>query len=91
MAVPIDQIVVVEEWSEFGHHFKITNEKTIRSGMTRNFRLYDNGRPALGGQWHFTVEGAKSRAGFLLQSSYSDRIAWLERRVNELESKAYGI
>lgn len=75
---------VVASWREFGHRFTIVAlAKPDAKG--RRFRLYDNGEPAYGGQWHHTVRSARARADYVLQGSYEGRIAWLEMRVNYLE------
>jgi hypothetical protein len=76
----------IESWQEYGHKFRITDESD-RQG--RKFRLYDNGSPAYGGQWHHTIRSAKARADYILLGSYSGRISWLEMRVNCLERKLY--
>lgn len=73
---------------EFGHTFRVV--KLTRPGPKgRMFRLYDNGRPALGGQWHYNRMSAIARAKYVLQGSYSRRIAYLEQRVQVLERELY--
>jgi len=82
---------IVEEWTEFGHHFQIERlaEPQRKGAGDRWYRLYDNGYPATGGQWHYTKENARSRADYLLHCSYADRISYLERRVAYLEGQIY--
>jgi len=78
---------IVKEWTEFGHFFqveKLDPPKLVGAGL-RYFRLWDNNYPASGGQWHYTLEDAISRADYVLQCGYVDRISWLEQRVNELQ------
>ena len=79
---------MIEVWSntEFGHVFSVVKlDKPGPKG--RMFRLFDNGQPALGGQWHYTVANAIARAEYVLQGSYSRRIAYLEQRVQVLEAQ----
>ncbi len=82
---------MIEVWSntEFGHVFSVV--KLDEPGPKgRMFRLFDNGQPALGGQWHYTVANAIARAEYVLQGSYSRRIAYLEQRVQVLEAQIEG-
>ena len=81
---------MTHEWShvEFGHTFLVEHlDKPDAKG--RRFRLYDNGCPALGGQWHYTLDNAIARAKYILQGDYSRRIAYLEQRVQNLERQLY--
>jgi hypothetical protein len=71
---------------EFGHHFEVF-EVDEPGPKGRRLRLYDNGSPAYGGQWHYTLENAKERAEYLTMCSYVDRIEYLEQRVQALESE----
>lgn len=77
---------LVWERIEFGHVFRIEKLATPKQiGATlRHFRLFDNGEPASGGQWHETQESAEHRADYVLQVSYIKRIEWLEHQVNTL-------
>lgn len=81
---------MTEVWrhEEFGHKFRVM-ELPLLDSKGRKYRLYDNGSPALGGQWHYTIDNAKARARYVLQGSYSRRIAYLELRVQNLERKLY--
>ncbi len=73
---------------EFGHCFEVF-ELEVPDSKGRKFRLWDNGKPAFGGQWHHTLENAKKRAEYLLQGSYSQRIGYLQQRVQVLEAKLF--
>jgi hypothetical protein len=79
----------VADWTEFGHHFQIERlpePRMVGAGL-RPFRLWDNGHPATGGQWHYDMEGARARARYVLEGSYSRRVAWLEQQVNALTAQ----
>lgn len=71
---------------EFGHRFEVFQFDPPDS-KGRRFRLHDNGSPSLGGQWHYTLENAKARAEYVLLGSYSQRIGYLEQRVQKLEAQ----
>lgn len=80
---------IVADWTEFGHHFqieKLLEPKLVGAGM-RTHRLWDNGYPATGGQWHYDEEGARERANYNLCCDYGGRIRWLENRVNVLSRR----
>lgn len=80
---------IVADWTEFGHRFqieKLLEPKLVGAGL-RTHRLWDNGHPATGGQWHYDEEGARDRASYLLLCEYSDRIRWLENRVGVLSRR----
>jgi hypothetical protein len=82
---------VVKEWTEFGHHFQVellAEPKQVGAGL-RTHRLWDNGSPASGGQWHYDLDGAVARAEYVLQCEYGARIHWLEQRVNVLERELH--
>ena len=79
-------MIIIWKHTEFGHDFFVELLDTPDK-KGRNFRLYDNGYPSLGGQWHYTLENAQSRAQYVLQGSYVNRIAFLEQRVQKLEAK----
>lgn len=82
---------IVNSWVEFGHHFQveaIDPPKLVGAG-DRHFRLWDNGQPAIGGQWHYTFEGAMERAEYLLHGDYVGRISYLEQRVQTLEARCF--
>lgn len=81
---------MTDVWShvEFGHTFVVENF-TPPDSKGRAFRLYDNGTPALGGQWHYTLHNAIARASYIVQGEYSRRIAYLEQRVQVLERELY--
>lgn len=83
-----DHAKVVWERVEFGHAFAVVELDTPDS-KGRTLRLYDNGQPALGGQWHYTLENAKERAEYVLRGSYSQRIGYLEQRVQKLEAELW--
>lgn len=82
---------VVAEWVEFGHHFQIEKllEPLRRGASDRYYRLWDNGHPHSGGQWHYDIAGAKSRARYALICDYAGRIAFLELEVNSLRRQLH--
>lgn len=82
---------VVKDWTEFGHYFQIellAEPKMVGAGL-RTHRLWDNDFPAVGGQWHYDLEGAVARAEYVLQCDYGSRIRWLETRVMVLERELH--
>lgn len=82
---------IVHSWIEFGYHFQIEEllePKLVGAGL-RYYRLWHNGYPSSGGQWHYDFEGAMERAGYILQGSYVDRISYLEQRVQVLEGRVF--
>jgi hypothetical protein len=82
---------VVHSWREFGHHFqieKLLEPKLVGAGE-RYYRLWDNGYPATGGQWHYTFENAVDRAEYCLDGEYINRISYLEQRVQTLEGQLF--
>jgi len=80
-------MIVAAKRTEFGHTLVIEQlpEPKQVGATLRHFRLYDNGEPARGCQWHSCLEDAKKAAEYLLQCDYVGRIRWLEQRVSELE------
>lgn len=84
---------VVEEWTEFGHTFTIEKiDPPVRKGAgDRHYRLWCNGEPAYGGQWHYTIESARRRASYVLAFTYQKRIATLELMVNNLEKQVHDL
>ncbi|KKL85632.1 hypothetical protein LCGC14_1952720 [marine sediment metagenome] len=79
-----------EMWvhTEFGHVFRV-EKLLVPDSKGRKYRLYDNNQPALGGQWHYTIDNAIARAKYVVQGEYSRRIAYLEQRVQVLERELY--
>lgn len=81
---------VLEERHEEGHHFQIEllpEPRLVGAGL-RTHRLWDNGQPALGGQWHYDIESARFRADYIVLCDTSARIALLEARRGALEGRA---
>ena len=76
---------VVWGHTEFGHVFSV-RALNVPDRKGRSFRLFDNGDPALGGQWHYTLQNAIERARYLLRGTYIQRIEYLEERVQILEA-----
>lgn len=80
---------IVHSWVEFGHKFQI--EKLIEPRRVgagdRYYRLWQNGYPSTGGQWHYDFEGAIARAEYVMLCEYEDRISYLEQRVQRLEGR----
>lgn len=87
-AVRMRELVTLWERTEFGHSFLIV-QLPMPDSKGRKFRLYDNGTPALGGQWHYTVENAIARARYVLKGDYASRISYLEQRVKNLERELH--
>jgi len=82
---------IVHSWIEFGYHFqieKLLEPKLVGAGL-RYYRLWDNGSPSTGGQWHYDFEGAMERAEYLLHCTYEGRIRYLEQRVQVLEGRCF--
>ncbi len=79
---------IIKQWTEFGHTFIIERlaEPRQQGASLRHFRLWDNGHPAGGGQWHVDLESAEARAQYVLRGDYADRISWLEQRVQTLDN-----
>lgn len=82
---------IVESWTEFGHTFEIEKlAQPVRRGVTlRHYRLWENGQPALGGQWHCSIESARTRAKYVTRSSYISRVEFLELCLNKLQTQLY--
>lgn len=81
---------IIHEFSENGHHFQVellTEPNITGRGNKRPYRLWHNGTPALGGQWHYTIDGALRRAQYVMQGHYAEKIACLERQVVECERR----
>lgn len=83
---------VVWEDSENGHHWQLEQLAVPRriGNSERPYRLWCNGQPAFGGQWQYSIEGAKwearRRTDFDLHSQVARslvRIAILERQLYE--------
>lgn len=81
---------MTEVWrhEEFGHKFRLM-ELPLLDRKGRKYRLYDNGSPALGGQWHYTIENAIARAEYVVRCDYVSRIEYLEQRVQNLERELH--
>lgn len=81
--LPVSGEPVVIAWEQDGHSFRIERlEEPVQRGATlRTHRLYCDGEPALGGQWHTSVESAQERASYICQSTLYSRIRWLENRL----------
>lgn len=80
-------MTVVAQWWEADHHFLIEqlDVPVLKGAQVRTHRLYCDGEPASGGQWHHSEESARWRAGFIAQCTWSARVRYLENRVVELE------
>ncbi len=82
---------IVEEFREFGHHFqieKLDEPRRVGAG-DRHFRLWDNGQPCFGGQWHYDLDGARRQVRYVVQGSYAGRITFLENAVRSLERQLH--
>lgn len=88
-AIPPRTIIgdIVMDWTEDGHRFQIERlPQPIRIGAgDRHFRLWEDGHPASGGQWHYSLSSAVNRAEYVLLGGYHHRINWLELKVSTLE------
>lgn len=51
----------------------------------RSLRLYHNGEPALGGQWHHNVRSAFRRSDYVAAAFKRQEIKWLEDEVRRLQ------
>jgi hypothetical protein len=82
---------IVEEMIEFGHRFQIEKLNVPRrvGAGDRLYRLWENGHPATGGQWHYDIEGARRRAKYCIQGSYVSRISYLEDALRGLEKQLH--
>lgn len=86
----MENMNIIWEKVEFGHSFKVV-ELDSADSKGRKFRLYENGHPSIGGQWHYTLDNAQERAEYLLRCSYVRRIEYLEQRVQNLEAQLWRI
>jgi hypothetical protein len=79
----------VREWTESGRSFRIEKLAVPKlvGASERHFRLYDDGVPATGGQYHCTEEDALRRAAYVLETDYVKRISFLENQVNMLQTQ----
>lgn len=79
---------IVEEFSNAGHYFQIEElDPPILKGATmRTHRLWIDGDPARGAQYHHSLEFARKEAEYRALSTHISRIAWLESRVRSLEA-----
>lgn len=84
---------ITADWHEFGHHFQIEllREPVMKGATPRSYRLWDNGAPALGGQWQHTEASARAWADYRTKCDYVTRIAWLEDRVHQLEAALWAV
>lgn len=78
---------IVHGHIEEGHIFDVEElPAPVRKGASvRRFRLFHNGQPAFGGQWHSTLESAKKRIEYILLGDHVSRIRWLQNRIVDLE------
>jgi len=76
-------------WRVAGYRFRIVKLRVKRrvGAGDRRYRLYCDGVPALGGQWHYTLEEALARAEYLTICRYSTRIQYLEQQVSTLRNQ----
>lgn len=74
---------IIQSWDDSGHRFQIERLKEpIKIGAAiRNYRLWQDGRPATGGQWHETIENAKERANYVALGTVHQRLRHLETIV----------
>ena len=80
--------VIAFQRHEYGHLFEI-EVQAIPDKKGRYIRLYDNGTPAFGGQYHYNIENAMERAEYILVRDYMSKIHYLEQRVQTLEAQNY--
>jgi hypothetical protein len=64
-------------------------EPRIVGAGARPYRLWCEGRPAVGGQWHYTIEGAKAEATRRSDYDLYAQITRLRLRVINLERQLY--
>lgn len=82
---------IVFDRKEWGIHHQIEELQfpLLRGAGLRRYRLWENGNPAIGNQYHYDLESAVASAQYLLEFTYNRRIEWLELRVSQLESERY--
>jgi len=80
---------IVHRIVEDGHVFEVEKLPApfMKNGYARNFRLWKDAKPCVGGQWHYTRDGAIRRARYELEEGYKARITFLEMMVSCLERK----
>lgn len=67
---------------------KLLEPRLVGSGA-RPYRLWRDGRPSTGGQWQYTIEGAKAEAARRSDYDLYSQIARLRLRVVNLERQLY--
>lgn len=74
---------IIESWEDGGHRFQIEQLECPRviGSHERNYRLWMNGEPATGAQWHATIDRAKARAEYIAQGTLLGRLQHLENIV----------
>lgn len=55
----------------------------------RPYRLWCNGRPAWGGQWQYSIEGAKWEATRRTDTNLHNQVARALVRISQLERQLY--
>lgn len=82
---------IVWEHKEFGNHFlvELLDVPVERGAGLRTHRLWHNGGPCTGGQYHYDLDGAIQWATYRLKGDYVERIRWLEHKVHKLEAELH--
>lgn len=76
-----------------GVHYQLeelVEPRKVGAGL-RPYRLWRDGRPAAGGQWQYSIEGAKWEAARRCDNDLYSQIAYLHMRVVNLERQLYEI
>lgn len=83
--------IVHEKTDELGHTAQVEElvVPILRGAGLRTHRLWLDGKPAAGRQWHYCFEDAVEDSEYLFKYGYIERIRWLENRVGRLESELY--
>jgi hypothetical protein len=75
---------LIKEWEEGGYLWQIMQIPERRVGASmRGFRLFCNGEPAQGGQWHASIKDAEERAHYCAEGSMHAQITYLWSLIND--------
>ncbi len=80
---------IVDEWSTPNYYFqleRLPEPRRVGAG-DRYFRLWLNGEPCSGGQWHYTEEGARRHAAYVCESTSYGKITRLRGENALLEAR----
>lgn len=63
------------------------DEPVLKGAGLRTHRLWRNGRPEVGCQWHYDLEGAKKWANYRMEADLYRRVEHLKRMVHDLQAE----